>query len=263
MSEEQSKILNIAEYDPDSQYLKPDGEIENHGYIDLGLPSGNLWSTCNLGAQYFFESGDYLSFDDSIFEEYLYKILNQYYELYDEERLKLSYRIPSNIIIPNIYEVSKAREIDPVTLQWGKEWKTPEAKDINELLQACDWDFRLLGGKIPGYLITGTNEKRLFLPCMDRNPKQDTDTFLEKINSKETSYYNKMEVRYLLSTFIYGKSGSEVNPQTEAWRCYLRGNKGNKPQIYSYLLKFLNSSFLFNIRPVAVKRGTLFEIEKY
>lgn len=29
---------------------EPDGFINNYGYIDLGLPSGTKWATCNLGA---------------------------------------------------------------------------------------------------------------------------------------------------------------------------------------------------------------------
>ena len=39
--------------------LQPaDGEIGGHEYVDLGLPSGLLWATCNLGAETPFEIGD-------------------------------------------------------------------------------------------------------------------------------------------------------------------------------------------------------------
>lgn len=29
---------------------EPDGFVDNYGYVDLGLPSGTLWATCNVGA---------------------------------------------------------------------------------------------------------------------------------------------------------------------------------------------------------------------
>ena len=41
---------------------KPDGPTDNsgsfngHDYVDLGLPSGTLWATCNVGAD---SIGDY------------------------------------------------------------------------------------------------------------------------------------------------------------------------------------------------------------
>lgn len=35
-------------------------------YIDLGLPSGNLWATCNVGANEFYEYGKYYNYQESL-----------------------------------------------------------------------------------------------------------------------------------------------------------------------------------------------------
>ena len=29
---------------------RENGRINGHAYVDLGLPSGTLWATCNMGA---------------------------------------------------------------------------------------------------------------------------------------------------------------------------------------------------------------------
>lgn len=34
-------------------------------YVDLGLPSGTLWATCNVGAKSDIDFGDYLSFEEA------------------------------------------------------------------------------------------------------------------------------------------------------------------------------------------------------
>jgi hypothetical protein len=37
-----------------------DGDINEHDYVDLGLPSGTLWATCNVGARIPEAFGDFL-----------------------------------------------------------------------------------------------------------------------------------------------------------------------------------------------------------
>ncbi len=40
---------------------EPDGIIGGHEYVDLGLPSGTLWATYNVGATSPYEKGDYFA----------------------------------------------------------------------------------------------------------------------------------------------------------------------------------------------------------
>lgn len=44
---------------------EPDGIIGGHEYVDLGLPSGTLWSTYNVGATSPYEKGHYFAWGGS------------------------------------------------------------------------------------------------------------------------------------------------------------------------------------------------------
>ena len=40
-------------------------EVSGHDYVDLGLPSGTLWATCNVGASSPEEYGDYFAWGET------------------------------------------------------------------------------------------------------------------------------------------------------------------------------------------------------
>ena len=46
------------------------GTINNHEYVDLGLPSGKLWATCNIGASSSEENGSYFAWAETEPKEY-------------------------------------------------------------------------------------------------------------------------------------------------------------------------------------------------
>ena len=41
------------------------GTFNGHEYVDLGLPSGTLWATCNIGAASPEEHGDYFAWGET------------------------------------------------------------------------------------------------------------------------------------------------------------------------------------------------------
>ena len=43
----------------------PDGYINGHGYVDLGLPSGTKWATCNIGASKPSDYGTYYGWGET------------------------------------------------------------------------------------------------------------------------------------------------------------------------------------------------------
>ena len=47
------------------QPSKATGTINGHGYVDLGLPSGLKWATCNVGANRPEEYGDYFAWGET------------------------------------------------------------------------------------------------------------------------------------------------------------------------------------------------------
>lgn len=40
------------------------GGVEGHSYVDLGLQSGTLWATCNVGASKPTESGEHFAWGE-------------------------------------------------------------------------------------------------------------------------------------------------------------------------------------------------------
>jgi hypothetical protein len=38
---------------------------QGHDYVDLGLPSGTLWATCNIGAENPWQPGDYFAWGET------------------------------------------------------------------------------------------------------------------------------------------------------------------------------------------------------
>ena len=50
---------------PQNNYNRMDMNIyQEHEFVDLGLPSGTLWATCNVGASKPEDYGDYFSWDN-------------------------------------------------------------------------------------------------------------------------------------------------------------------------------------------------------
>ena len=47
-----------------------DGMLNGHAYVDLGLPSGILWATCNLGADTPEDFGDYYAWGETAPKEH-------------------------------------------------------------------------------------------------------------------------------------------------------------------------------------------------
>ena len=56
----------------------------------------------------------------------------------------------------------KKKRNKSVSSPWGKGWKTPSQKEIEELIDKCTWKWRSSNPK--GYIITGPNGNSIFMP---------------------------------------------------------------------------------------------------
>ncbi len=107
-------------------------------YVDLGLTSGTLWASCNVGATSPEETGDYFAWGETTPKE-----------SYDED----NYTYTDN---PSVLPASA----DAATANWGGKWRMPTRNDIQELINECTWTWDT--EKI-GYTVTGKNGKSIFL----------------------------------------------------------------------------------------------------
>ncbi|MGM9746984.1 MAG: hypothetical protein ACI30H_08505 [Paludibacteraceae bacterium] len=148
-----------------------DGVERNHDWVDLGLPSGIKWATCNVGASAPEEYGDYFAWgettpkSDYAWETYKWATTeyNTRYEFLDLETLtkyntKEEYGTIDNKTILDL-------EDDAAYANWGREWRMPTDEEWLELRTKCEWKLSTYYGR-KGYRVQSkTNGHLIFLPA--------------------------------------------------------------------------------------------------
>lgn len=133
-----------------------------HEYVDLGLPSGTKWATCNVGANAPEEYGDYFAWGETS-PKSSYDWSNLKYCL-DSSGDKFSKYVTDSKYgnVDNKTELD--REDDAAHVNWGGDWRMPTKAQIDELLEKCKWSWIMQGGH-NGYKVVGPNGKSIFLPA--------------------------------------------------------------------------------------------------
>ena len=143
-----------------------------HDYVDLGLSSGTLWATCNVGANnpkdagLFFAWGDTEGHGNDVSDEYLFSWENyKWGETIDENTYFTKYCSDSSWGLDGFtdgkYELDP--EDDAAYVNWGSIWRTPTKEQFDELLNECTWTPMTIGD-VNGYEVTGPNDNSIFLP---------------------------------------------------------------------------------------------------
>ena len=164
---------------------KGNGSLNGHEYVDLGLPSGTLWATCNVGAKSPEDYGDYFawgetrtkaSFSNSTYKYSKAKIHGEY--------TKYSYNTENGY---NGY-VDKLTTLEPnddaATVNWGSGWRIPTKDECEELLKHTTKKVETVH-KVKGMRLTGPNGQSIFLPAAGNR----VDTKLLH-NGTEGSYWS-------------------------------------------------------------------------
>ena len=126
---------------------------DNHQHmVDLGLPSGTLWSCMNLGATKPEEVGDYFAFGETSTKE---RFTDNNYLYYEPNGGNPYYSSIGANISGTIY--------DAATVNWGDGWRMPTLQEQQELLDNCTFELTTRNG-VSGYLATGPNGNSIFLP---------------------------------------------------------------------------------------------------
>ena len=136
----------------------------DHTYVDLGLPSGTLWATCNLGANLPEEYGDYFAWgetqpkDNFSWTNYQYcmgsfNTLTKYCNNSD---------IGYNGFTDDLTTLEPSD--DAATANWGDDWRMPTDEEWQELYQNTTVTWTTRNG-VNGRLFTASNGNSLFLPA--------------------------------------------------------------------------------------------------
>jgi len=187
-----------------------------HEWVDLGLPSGTLWATCNVGAQGPEEFGDYFAWGETVPKDVYqwenYKWCNGSYNT-----------ITKYCTNGENGTVDGKNELDPeddaACVNWGPSWRMPSKEQCDELIANCTWTWTSMNG-VNGQLVTGPNGKSIFLPAANYG---DMEIMLGNVGSFGRYWFRSLNPRensnwaYILSfdsevstAYGYRKSGYSV-----------------------------------------------------
>ena len=139
-------------------------------WVDLGLPSGTIWATRNIGANSPEEYGDYFAWGETSPKE-VYNWSTYKWGYYDNKgnwqwtKYYFSYydnSSQSTITGDNKTELDPAD--DAATANWGASARMPSLEQILELVNSCSWQWTQRNG-VYGQQGTGPNGNTIFLPA--------------------------------------------------------------------------------------------------
>ena len=119
--------------------------INGYDYVDLGLPSGLKWATCNVGANRPEDYGEYFA--------------------WGETGTKFKYNPDtSKTYGKQMNDIKGNSQYDAARAIWGGTWRLPTKAELEELNNKCTWKWTTQNG-VNGYKVTGPNGNSIFLPA--------------------------------------------------------------------------------------------------
>ena len=137
---------------------------DTHEYVDLGLPSGTLWATCNVGASKPEEYGDYFAWGETEPKT------NYSWETY--KYCKGTNNTMTKYCTRSSYgTVDNKTELEPsddaATVNWGSEWQMPSSEQCAELsnYRYTTTTWTTLNGVEGARITSKSNGNSIFLPA--------------------------------------------------------------------------------------------------
>ncbi|MBO7068979.1 MAG: hypothetical protein J6W52_09950 [Bacteroidaceae bacterium] len=142
----------------------PDEDTNGHEYVDLGLPSGTLWATCNVGASKPEDYGDYFAWGETRSKiDYSWRI----YKYCNGSKTTMTKYCTSS----SYGTVDNKTELEPVddtaTANWGTGWQMPSDAQLEELINSnlttTTWTTQ--NGVYGRKITSKSNGNSIFLPA--------------------------------------------------------------------------------------------------
>lgn len=141
-----------------------EGTLNGYTWVDLGLPSGTLWATCNVGADEPWEIGYYVAWGETgpestnfyNWETYKYGI-NGRLTKYCSKSQDGYNGFTDNL---TVLEASD----DAATVNWGMGWRTPTYEELKELSDNTSKIWTTENG-VQGWRCSSSNGGSIFLPA--------------------------------------------------------------------------------------------------
>ena len=155
-------------YGTDQSFTTEDNSGDDggdHAWVDLGLPSGTLWATCNVGANSPEEYGDYFAWGETRAKTYGFSWVNYMWSKGDYDNLTKYCDNPDYGYRGYVdYWRVLFQEDDAATANWGEDWRMPLDNEWEELCKKTTRTWTTQNG-VKGQLFTASNGNSLFLPA--------------------------------------------------------------------------------------------------
>lgn len=140
-----------------------------HEYVDLGLPSGVMWATMNVGASKPEDVGDFYAWGETTTKT-SFTTDNYQWQGFSVDEL-ISRGVVKEIPYGSYYNGTSYVDYllnaayDVATVKWGGDWRMPTGLEILELEQYTKITLSTQNG-VDGFLLTSTkNKNSIFLPA--------------------------------------------------------------------------------------------------
>ena len=192
---------------------KDTGIADGHEWVDLGLPSGTKWATCNVGATLPEEYGDYFAWGETEPKsDYSWNT----YKWSSGNSSKITKYCTSSYYGTVDNKTILELEDDAAYVNWGEKWRMPTKGEQDELRTKCTWIWTTQNG-VKGYKVTSkTNGNSIFLPAAGYRDGSDkryagacgycwSSSLPEGYSNHPYSYYLHLE-----SDSVRGEKGSRL-----------------------------------------------------
>ncbi len=184
--------------------------------VDLGLPSGTLWATFNVGATKPEDCGSYFAWgetkpkNDYSWSTYAYSgasdLLTKYctYSYYGLD----GFVDNKTILDP---------EDDAATANWGGDWRMPTLAEQDELVEECTWTWAIING-VNGWKVSSKapgDTNYIFLPAEGDGAHAYGNYWSSEINNSEPHRAFSLSIDMSdYSAYVFGSRcyGSSVRP---------------------------------------------------
>ena len=164
MTDKKTVEYNISQLDSISFLEGTNEEIkEEHEWVDLGLPSGTLWATCNVGANSPEEYGDYFAWGETqpktTYSWSTYKYCKGTNDTMTKYCTNSDYGTVDN-------KTELEPSDDAATVNWGSNWQMPSFEQLKELYNSSytTTTWAIFNGKYCRKITSKSNGNSIFLP---------------------------------------------------------------------------------------------------
>ena len=195
-----------------------DGNRDIHGYewVDLGLPSGTLWATTNMGARTPDDYGNFNTWGDTGIHDYKW---SDYYYCEGSENTLTKYCTDSSYGIEGFTDglTELLPEDDNATVRLGSGWQMPSIAQWQELLDSnyTTTTWTSLNGYHGTLVTSNSNGKSIFLP-----PSGHMTGTKHKSAGTLGFYWSRMLDTDSPNCACYVETSSSSISYKSAFRCY-------------------------------------------